>query len=219
VTVVCLTEVFRQAAESRIIANAHLINHGSMPNWARDPDSDFHFVPCRDAEDGTAKIVEIVRDRIPARFHLDPIREVQGYKTVFTYPRTGLLDTRHGPLLGGQDGGTANAHRAPINNGRQATGGRTEQHHSLNLKGIEFVVGYTKIQECVAGAPVDPVAYHCCTSIDRAAARELPKDVAGCGIQGKHRRVVRVGCQRARKQHVAGDSDRALRRRAARENR
>jgi hypothetical protein len=34
----------RQAAWSRIIANAHRINQGSMPDWIRDPDSDFHFV-------------------------------------------------------------------------------------------------------------------------------------------------------------------------------
>jgi exodeoxyribonuclease V alpha subunit len=77
VPVVRLTEVFRQAAESRIIANAHRINQGSMPDWARDPKSDFHFVPCRDAEDAAAKIIEIVKDRIPARFGLDPIREIQ----------------------------------------------------------------------------------------------------------------------------------------------
>ena len=77
VPVVRLTEVFRQAAESRIIANAHRINEGQMPEWARDPASDFHFVSCRDPEDGVAKIVEIVRERIPARFHLDPIRDIQ----------------------------------------------------------------------------------------------------------------------------------------------
>ena len=34
--------------------------------------SDFHFVQCRDAEDAAAKIVEIVKDRVPARFGLDP---------------------------------------------------------------------------------------------------------------------------------------------------
>ena len=77
VPVVRLTEVFRQAAESRIIANAHRINQGGMPDWARDPESDFHFVPCRDAEDAAAKIIEIVKDRIPARFGLDPIRDIQ----------------------------------------------------------------------------------------------------------------------------------------------
>ena len=77
VPVVRLTEVFRQAAESRIIANAHRINQGGMPDWARHPDSDFHFVACRDAEDAAAKIIEIVRDRIPARFGFDPIRDIQ----------------------------------------------------------------------------------------------------------------------------------------------
>ncbi len=77
VPVVRLTEIFRQAAESRIIANAHRINEGHMPDWARDPRSDFHFVSCRDPEDGVAKIIEIVKDRIPARFGLDPIREIQ----------------------------------------------------------------------------------------------------------------------------------------------
>ena len=75
--IVRLTEIFRQAAQSRIIANAHRINQGQMPDWARDSDSDFHFVSCRDPDDGAAKIVEIVKDRIPARFGLDPVRDVQ----------------------------------------------------------------------------------------------------------------------------------------------
>jgi exodeoxyribonuclease V alpha subunit len=77
VPVVRLTEVFRQAAESRIIANAHRINQELMPVWTRAPESDFHFVPCRDAEDAAAKIIEIVKDRIPARYCLDPIRDIQ----------------------------------------------------------------------------------------------------------------------------------------------
>ena len=77
VPVVRLTEVFRQAAESRIIVNAHRINRGLMPEWAQDPASDFHFVECANAEDGVAKILQIVRERIPARYGLDPIRDIQ----------------------------------------------------------------------------------------------------------------------------------------------
>jgi exodeoxyribonuclease V alpha subunit len=73
VPVVRLTEVFRQAAESRIIVNAHRINQGLMPEWAQDPASDFHFIECADA----AKIPQIVRERIPARYGLDPIRDIQ----------------------------------------------------------------------------------------------------------------------------------------------
>ena len=78
VPVVRLTEVFRQAAESRIIVNAHWINHGLMPEWVQDPASDFHFLECADAEDGAAKMLHIVRDRTPARYGLDPIRDIQG---------------------------------------------------------------------------------------------------------------------------------------------
>jgi exodeoxyribonuclease V alpha subunit len=77
VSMVRLTEVFRQAAESRIIINAHRINQGLMPEWAQDPASDFHFVECADAVDGAAKILQIVRERIPARYGLDPIRDIQ----------------------------------------------------------------------------------------------------------------------------------------------
>jgi exodeoxyribonuclease V alpha subunit len=77
VPVVRLTEVFRQAAESRIIVNAHRINQGRMPEWGQDPASDFHFIECADPEDGAAKILQIVRERIPTRYGLDPIRDIQ----------------------------------------------------------------------------------------------------------------------------------------------
>ena len=77
VPVVRLTEVFRQAAESRIIVNAHRINQGLMPEWVQDPASDFHFIECADPEDGVAKILQIVRERIPARYGLDRIRDIQ----------------------------------------------------------------------------------------------------------------------------------------------
>ena len=73
-----LTEVFRQAAESRIVVNAHRINRGEMPEWPkRGENSDFCFVDAKDPEDGAAKVVELVRDRIPRRFGLDPIRDIQ----------------------------------------------------------------------------------------------------------------------------------------------
>jgi exodeoxyribonuclease V alpha subunit len=73
-----LTEVFRQAAESRIVVNAHRINRGEMPEWTKPgADSDYFFVEADDPEDGAAKVVEIVRDRIPRRFGLDPIRDIQ----------------------------------------------------------------------------------------------------------------------------------------------
>jgi exodeoxyribonuclease V alpha subunit len=78
VPVVRLTEVFRQAAQSRIIVNAHRINRGELPDLDRaDPDSDFHFVPADDPEAAVARVVELVRTRIPRRFGFDPVRDVQ----------------------------------------------------------------------------------------------------------------------------------------------
>ena len=76
--VVRLREVFRQAARSRIIVNAHRINAGVLPNLDRPQgESDFYFVPAEDPESALSRIVELVSIRIPRRFGLDPIREVQ----------------------------------------------------------------------------------------------------------------------------------------------
>ncbi|MBV9198568.1 MAG: ATP-dependent RecD-like DNA helicase [Alphaproteobacteria bacterium] len=77
VPVVRLTEVFRQAAESQIIVNAHRINQGLMPDLIKIETSDFFFVDAADAEEGVQKLLAIVQERIPNRFRLDPIRDIQ----------------------------------------------------------------------------------------------------------------------------------------------
>jgi exodeoxyribonuclease V alpha subunit len=78
VPVVHLTEVFRQAADSRIITTAHRIRRGQMPDMKEaDPSKDFHFVQRDDPEKIVATLVKLVHERIPERFHLDPIRDVQ----------------------------------------------------------------------------------------------------------------------------------------------
>ena len=78
VPVVRLTEVFRQAAQSKIIATAHSINAGNMPDLAPpDGDADFYFVPAADPEQAVQRIVELVSKRIPRRFGLDPIKDIQ----------------------------------------------------------------------------------------------------------------------------------------------
>ena len=78
VPVVRLTEVFRQAAQSRIITNAHRINQGSIPDLnPPENESDFYFVLAEDPETAVARIIELVKTRIPKRFGLDPIRDIQ----------------------------------------------------------------------------------------------------------------------------------------------
>jgi len=77
VPVVRLTEVFRQAAESRIVTNAHRINQGLMPDLAAAEGGDFYFVDAADPEEGVRKLLVMVRERIPIRFGLDPVRDIQ----------------------------------------------------------------------------------------------------------------------------------------------
>jgi len=78
VPVARLTEVFRQAAESRIVVNAHRINSGYLPEGAKGGENtDFYIVDIAEPEEGVTKLIEIVSQRIPRRFGLDPLRDVQ----------------------------------------------------------------------------------------------------------------------------------------------
>ncbi|MGF1562170.1 MAG: ATP-dependent RecD-like DNA helicase [Geminicoccaceae bacterium] len=74
-----LDEIFRQAASSRIVTTAHAINAGSLPDLAHPEAglSDFYAIGARSAEDASAKVVELVTRRIPERFGVDPISDVQ----------------------------------------------------------------------------------------------------------------------------------------------
>ena len=78
VPTVRLTEVFRQAANSRIITSAHRIRRGQMPDvHGAGRDSDFHFIERDEPEKIAATLVKLVKERIPQRFAFDPIRDVQ----------------------------------------------------------------------------------------------------------------------------------------------
>ncbi len=73
-----LTEIFRQAATSKIIVNAHRINKGEMP-LKNEPgeQSDFYFIPAQTPEEIHEKLLQVVTERIPRRFGLHPIRDIQ----------------------------------------------------------------------------------------------------------------------------------------------
>jgi exodeoxyribonuclease V alpha subunit len=75
VPVVRLTEIFRQASSSRIIVNAHRINHGEMPESEKD--ADFFFIERDDADRIASTILELVSARIPRKWGLDPLRDIQ----------------------------------------------------------------------------------------------------------------------------------------------
>jgi exodeoxyribonuclease V alpha subunit len=93
---VTLTEIFRQAATSQIIVNAHRINQGKMPvepDAAEDGEEiirDFYVIPAETPEDIQDKLLRVVTERIPQRFGLHPIRDIQ----VLTPMNRGSLGAR-----------------------------------------------------------------------------------------------------------------------------
>jgi exodeoxyribonuclease V alpha subunit len=85
-----LTEIFRQAASSEIVVNAHRINRGQMPVTPEDGESDFYVIPADTPEDIQAKLLRVVTERMPQRFGLHPIRDIQ----VLTPMNRGSLGAR-----------------------------------------------------------------------------------------------------------------------------
>lgn len=73
--VVRLTQIFRQAAQSGIVVNAHRVNRGQMP--VLNQYDDFYFFSKEDPPKAADLLVDIVVNRIPRKFGLDPVEEVQ----------------------------------------------------------------------------------------------------------------------------------------------
>ena len=91
VPTVRLTEIFRQAASSSIVVNAHRINAGEPIETRESAElQDFYFIPAESPEEICDKLFQVVTERIPRRFGLNPIRDIQ----VLTPMNRGSLGTR-----------------------------------------------------------------------------------------------------------------------------
>lgn len=79
VPVARLTEIFRQARESRIVTNAHRVNRGEAPELTpiEHEGSDFWFVEAETPAQAVARLKEIVAELLPRRLGVDPLRDVQ----------------------------------------------------------------------------------------------------------------------------------------------
>ncbi len=77
--VLALTEIFRQAAVSGIVQGAHQVINGRMPGFrqAESEAADCFGIRVRDAADATAKLLALVERRMPERFALDPVADIQ----------------------------------------------------------------------------------------------------------------------------------------------
>jgi exodeoxyribonuclease V alpha subunit len=78
VPVIRLTEVFRQAATSRIVRAAHQINQGIYPSLPdKGEEADFYFVQAEEPEAIAQTVVDMVKTRLPRKFKVDPVRDIQ----------------------------------------------------------------------------------------------------------------------------------------------
>jgi exodeoxyribonuclease V alpha subunit len=80
-----LNVIFRQAADSQIITNAHLINQGKFPTLAKES-GDFFLFPADEAEAAADWIVQVVSERIPQKFGFDPIHDIQVLAPLYRGP-------------------------------------------------------------------------------------------------------------------------------------
>ncbi len=96
-----LTRIFRQAAQSRIVSNAHRVNRGEFPDLsisAGEPAQDFFFLAEEDPLKLQQLIVDLVQRRLPAKYGFDPLADIQV-----------LTPMHRGPIGAGQLNGTLQA--------------------------------------------------------------------------------------------------------------
>ncbi len=77
VPTVRLTEIFRQAAGSTIVENAHRIHLGEMPVSAKGKGEQFYVIQRDTAEETVTLIEHLVSKRIPEGFGLHPVSDIQ----------------------------------------------------------------------------------------------------------------------------------------------
>jgi len=85
-----LTTIFRQAADSHIITNAHCINQGKMPVFTKG-NGDFFLFPAEDATAAVDWILEVVTERIPDKFEMDSIHDIQVLSPIYRGPAGVML--------------------------------------------------------------------------------------------------------------------------------
>lgn len=88
-----LTYIFRQEIGSQIITNAHRINQGQMPVFPSTAEvvggiskKDFFLFPVGSTEETADWVEDVVCNRIPSRFGLDPLTQIQVLAPMYRGP-------------------------------------------------------------------------------------------------------------------------------------
>jgi exodeoxyribonuclease V alpha subunit len=81
-----LETIFRQAEDSQIITNAHRINQGQTPFFAKGEQGDFYLFPAEDAAAAADWVVDVVTERIPQTFGFDGLGDIQVLSPLYRGP-------------------------------------------------------------------------------------------------------------------------------------
>ncbi|MBI1923325.1 AAA family ATPase, partial [Candidatus Poribacteria bacterium] len=77
ITVVKLTEIFRQAQQSLIVMNAHRVNRGEFPQTTGPPERNFFFIEEEEPEKVAELICDLVHQRLPKHYGYHPMDDIQ----------------------------------------------------------------------------------------------------------------------------------------------
>ncbi|MBK8223976.1 MAG: ATP-dependent RecD-like DNA helicase [Candidatus Obscuribacter sp.] len=232
VPVVRLTEIFRQAATSKIIVNAHRINQGQLPVREAPPQdgkqaelSDFYFVAAETPEDISQKLMQIVAERIPKRFGLDAIKDVQ----VLTPMNRGglgsrslnaelqkLLNPNSGPQLTkfGWNYGVGDKVLQIINNyDKEVFNGDIGTISSIDMEEAELLIDFDGREVKYDASELDEVSLAYAASIHKSQGSEYPAVVIPLATQHYmmlERNLLYTGVTRGKKLVVIVGQPRAL---------
>lgn len=83
--------IFRQGKGSKIISSAHSINNGFFPKLTSEKGDDFFFIESIEPEDVLAKIIDLVYEKVPLKYHFNPKEDIQ----VLSPMRKGIIGTEN----------------------------------------------------------------------------------------------------------------------------
>ena len=219
--VVRLEKIFRQAASSRIITNAHRINRGLMPDISNGKNTDFFFIEIEEPELAAQEIVTLVKDRLPRAYKtrdiqvLTPMqRGVVGAANLNQVLQQAVNPDSHGIRRGGVEYRLHDKVMQIRNNyDKEVFNGDIGTVISVNLEDRELVIRFDDREIAYDATELDEVVLAYATTIHKSQGSEYPivvMPVLMTHFVMLQRNLVYTGVTRAKKILVIVGTKKAL---------
>ena len=219
--VVRLEKIFRQAASSRIIINAHRINRGLMPDISNGKNTDFFFIEIEEPELAAQEIVTLVKDRLPRAYKtrdiqvLTPMqRGVVGAANLNQVLQQAVNPNSHGIRRGGVEYRLHDKVMQIRNNyDKEVFNGDIGTVISVNLEDRELLIRFDDREVAYDSTELDEVVLAYATTIHKSQGSEYPivvMPVLMTHFVMLQRNLVYTGVTRAKKILVIVGTKKAL---------